>query len=899
MYNPKFSLIVAVYNTAEYVAECIESIINQTIGFEKNVELILVDDGSTDNSGKICDEYEARFPQNIRVVHKANGGVSSARNEGMRYITGKYVSFPDSDDKLSLNALKEVWKFFEAHEEETDIVSIPKYFFEAKEGSHTLNYKFDKGSRVIDLTTEWNVVQNTVASAFIKSEVARKFSFDANLRASEDAKFMLLVLLQKPILGVCATTSYLYRRRNRGDSAVNTSKYELHFYQSRLYAFFYSILEKAKQPGGIVPKFVQFDLMYHTKELFCQSYDVVYQVLDNHDIVTEYLSLLYGLLQYIDDDVILAQRNLNGMQKCHLLCKKHKSVPSIKLVNGIVGLYAGEIFVCNYSACLVTLEFFHVTSDSIVIEGERSVFSLLGGDMEQPLFLSLGDKKFSCISIEGTLQNEYILNETTPRSFVRFKVTVPLQDIIVGNLRFVADILGQDIEMKNIATGKFFPTSKTTTGSYFVFDKFMMKQVKNVFWIRKRSLSRHIIWEAKFLYRILRHHKFGWRNALKAVALRCFYHIAKPLCKNEIWILRDRINKADDNAEALFKYMLQINSPVKRYFVLGKNAEGAERLRKFGKVIVYRGLKHMILGTLADKIISSAGDDEVLQPFEDLSSYFQDFIWHQKIVFLQHGVILHDLSEWLNRYKKNISLFITTTLAEYESIAHTYPYFYHESAICLAGLARHDYLENGREKIIVLAPTWRKYYVATNKRIIRATGARPYNPHFKESDYFKFYNSLMHNEKLNTVAKVLGYRICFFPNPTIVSNLCDFHGSETVEILDFNTPYREVFAKGSLLVTDFSSVAFDFAYLKKPVIYIQFDKERFFKEHWAPGYFDYERDGFGEVVYDLEHTVELIIDYIKNDCVLKDKYKERIEHTFAFWDRNNSKRNYEAILALK
>jgi glycosyltransferase involved in cell wall biosynthesis len=128
-YPYKFSIVTAIYNTEDYVSDAIESVINQTIGFEDNVQLILVNDGSTDRSGEICKEYRNRYPNNIVYIEKENGGVSSARNRGLKEVKGKYVNFLDSDDKLSKNTLEEVWKFFEKHYNEIDFVSIPIYFF--------------------------------------------------------------------------------------------------------------------------------------------------------------------------------------------------------------------------------------------------------------------------------------------------------------------------------------------------------------------------------------------------------------------------------------------------------------------------------------------------------------------------------------------------------------------------------------------------------------------------------------------------------------------------------------------------------------------------------------------------------------------------------------------------
>ncbi len=106
----KVSVVIAVYNVEEYLEEMIESIIAQTIGFE-NVQLILVDDGSKDSTGYICDKYAVQYPDNILVVHKENGGVSLARNDGLMHIKGEYINFTDADDMLESNALELMYAY--------------------------------------------------------------------------------------------------------------------------------------------------------------------------------------------------------------------------------------------------------------------------------------------------------------------------------------------------------------------------------------------------------------------------------------------------------------------------------------------------------------------------------------------------------------------------------------------------------------------------------------------------------------------------------------------------------------------------------------------------------------------------------------------------------------------
>lgn len=104
MSNVMLSIIVPVYNVEKYIGKCIESIVNQTY---KDLEIILVDDGSTDNSGKICDEW-ARKDKRIKVIHKKNGGLSDARNAGLDICTGDYIGFVDSDDYIELNMYEEL-----------------------------------------------------------------------------------------------------------------------------------------------------------------------------------------------------------------------------------------------------------------------------------------------------------------------------------------------------------------------------------------------------------------------------------------------------------------------------------------------------------------------------------------------------------------------------------------------------------------------------------------------------------------------------------------------------------------------------------------------------------------------------------------------------------------------
>ena len=124
----KYSIIVPIYNVEEYLEECIESLINQTY---TNIEIVLVNDGTKDNSGKICEKYAKKDPR-IKYIIKKNGGLSSARNEGLKHITGDYIIFVDSDDYVSTKLCEIINKIIV--EEKADLIQYEfKKFIDGEE----------------------------------------------------------------------------------------------------------------------------------------------------------------------------------------------------------------------------------------------------------------------------------------------------------------------------------------------------------------------------------------------------------------------------------------------------------------------------------------------------------------------------------------------------------------------------------------------------------------------------------------------------------------------------------------------------------------------------------------------------------------------------------------------
>ena len=190
-------------------------------------------------------------------------------------------------------------------------------------------------------------------------------------------------------------------------------------------------------------------------------------------------------------------------------------------------------------------------------------------------------------------------------------------------------------------------------------------------------------------------------------------------------------------------------------------------------------------------------------------------------VFLQHGITKDDLSSWLNRYNKNISMFVTTAVGEYQSILD-YDYGYDEKVVKLTGFPRYDKLAQTEpvKKQIIFLTTWRQKLAG---KMDLVSGQREYNEEFKNSEYCQFYNRLINDERLLAVMRKKGYtgKFCLHNNHMVQAG--DFKGNDVIHIHTDAIEYVKEFKENALMLTDYSSVAFDFAYLGKPIVYVQFD----------------------------------------------------------------------------
>ncbi|MGN0393934.1 MAG: CDP-glycerol glycerophosphotransferase family protein, partial [Coprococcus sp.] len=766
---------------------------------------------------------------------------------------------------------------------------------------HWQNYKFARGTRIIDLNKEFGITCMNSAASFIKNNVAKSFRFDESLDHAEDLKYMLQIVPIKMHIGVVAECEYLYRRYPEGvTSLVSTGKLKKNFYTNSLNVLVYETIDKYMSQLGYIPGFVQNTLMVDMQwKLKMKAF--IEGVLTEEE-QAEYLDKLSGVFKYIDDRIILTQKMLQLEYKYQVIKLKYGYVTKKKEYKDI--LYHVQNTVVGYaSGSRDYIEFINIENDKLIMEGYTTVVDSDEND-ELENYISIAGNLYKCEKTNRDIEFKNVYGQLM--AFVPYRIEIPLDENTMDKEMYLyTSVNGHMVARRNHIYAKFAPFSKVCDYQYVVKNNYIIKKIKTGFVVSRYDEQTAKDLEIEYManLQLLKEEKeraddFETAERIeKAISLRREYFDMKADKKKEIWLISDRPNIAGDNGEAFFMYLSSIKpKDIEYYFVITEDSKDYEKMSKYGNIIPFGSERLQLYTLLADKIISSQGEDYILNPFDNLYDYLRD-LPDYRFVFLQHGITKDDLSGWLNRYNKNISLFVTAAKAEYDSIING-EYSYDERQVKLTGFPRFDRLVAKKKpnKEIVFMPTWRKNLASA---VDAATGKRTYLKGFTDSDYYKFYQKLISDERLLDTLKKKGYTGKFVVHPSNGENAKDFVGNDVISICYDGINYQEEFVKNALLITDYSSVAFDFAYLRKPVIYTQGDREEFFAEHtYDEGYWDYKEDGFGPVCESYEATVDEIIKAVNNDCAIDEQYAKRINRFYDAFDNNNCQRVYEAIREL-
>ena len=354
----------------------------------------------------------------------------------------------------------------------------------------------------------------------------------------------------------------------------------------------------------------------------------------------------------------------------------------------------------------------------------------------------------------------------------------------------------------------------------------------------------------------------------------------------DLWIVAERGSDARDNGYHFFKFLTREHPEINAVYIITKKSPDREKVAALGRVVNYGSFKHFLCFSLARVKVSTHidGYSPDILFFYKFGKLFPD---KSKKIFLQHGIIKSDLV-FCHADRTDIDMFSCSAVPEFDFIDKTYGY--KEDVLQLTGLCRFDALhKNGTPtRAILFMPTWR----STLRTCSRQT--------FLKSEYFLKYNSFINSKKLADLLEEYDYKLIFYPHFEVQRFLdCFTSPGERVVIAGFdNYDVQQLLINTDILITDYSSVFFDYGYMRKPVVYYQYDEAAFYAEQYDKGYFDDKRDGFGKVLENEDDVVDELRHILENGLKPDDLYLDRINAFFKYSDANNCKRNFEAILHL-
>lgn len=371
----------------------------------------------------------------------------------------------------------------------------------------------------------------------------------------------------------------------------------------------------------------------------------------------------------------------------------------------------------------------------------------------------------------------------------------------------------------------------------------------------------------------------------------------------DAWLLLDRSDKADDNGEHLYRYLRENRPDINAWFIVERGVE-FDRLQTDGfRLIPFGSIAHKI-ALLHAKVVTSSHAASFAYNFLGAKEFGS--LISYKFIFLQHGVTLGDLSRHFNG--KPIDLIVSCSPSEHATFIDDGTYDLTSKQVALCGFPRHDVLlkkaaKPRERKTILVAPTWRRYLVSP---VVGRSSQRVAIDGFFESDYAKHWFGLLRSPEFVELASRHEYEVTFFLHPAMEPYRAELQRMFSgIHFHDPNeTPYRSIqdlFAEADVMLTDYSSVAFEMGLIEKSVLYYQFDAFDFLESGahtTVKGYFEFERDGFGPVCYTQDGLLETLAVMLRRQGAPEPEYVRRMAETFVHRDGRNCVRVVDAIEGL-
>ncbi len=832
----EFTVISPMFNVARYLPEYFASLERQTYGFHR-LEIILVDDGSADETAQLAEAF-ARRHSNVRVIRKENGGQASARNAALPLATGTWLTFPDPDDALSANYFEVVANAIDHERPQAMLSTRLLMWFDAQDevkDTHVLGGRFREGTVTKSLihSAEW--IQPHITSGFVQRRVVEeaRLTFPEDLRLRfEDGAFVSLYLLRFNEPRVTFLPDAEYLYRQRSDQSS-------------------TIQSSGSNPAKYTDT-IRFGFL-----------PVIREALKTRSSLPKWLQnlFLYDQFWIFRSSQSPAVRNARFSDEMY------------QALDDLVPAYLRHVddeSIANFSLIYVAP---WMREALLLVKRGGGVGPAYWGAKDTHRGLRSIVFRYRGASPDIRLQVNDV--DVTPLFQKSFGLEYAGRPIVMQHTLWVDDASAvaltlngepRDLHDRPPKIDPAFPNPVKKSSARLRFERVTQALVRRVspgglhFWRRDVAVRSRKLAE-KFAH---------------------------------AWVFIDRDVDAGDSAEDQYWWMTTKHPEINSWFVVRHGSPDWRRMSAAGaRLVGYGTPEFYALLHHADHLASSHADrfiTHALPPKMMPADY--------SFTFLQHGVIKGDISHWLN--PKDIDVFVASTPDEYRYLTESPAYRYSTKEVVLAGLPRFDVLmerasavSDDSKNLVLIMPTWRDYLVG---RMGKDSADRQSIADFGETTYAREISRLISDENFLATCERLGMRIVFMPHPNMQPYLADFTLPERVEVRSYvDTDVREMITHAALLITDYSSIAFNAAFLRTPVLYFQFDLDEYLAGHTErAGYFEYERDGFGPVTRSAGEASEAALRTLTSGA--DPTYVDRMKRAFPTRDGQNRRRVYQAML---
>lgn len=815
--------------------------------------------------------------------------------------SGDYIMIINAGDDISSN-LAEVFVKGNVQCYDMDTYMITKAFHDETFGAFRTYKKVTDGEDIksfyiIDLKSKYDCFPFGFGGVIIRAEAFKKQSVDPALGLEAERDFMLRLMakaMKTCFLPYATLTAYEYEEH---DNTFYRGLYMREWYFESITDFWMPFLQEMKVTYGSIPVFIQYNFMYSIMARFNGNMDNKNKHVIEEGHGEEYLELIGQALRLIEENIMLNRNKVvdcitgDTMKWVYGILRNGKAYKFERFfLAGKIYYGIGDTLFNSLMSLSTNILFINYRDGMLEIDG--TVHPILYSMVDE-VYFRYNNKKYKIRYTE-----RYGLTKAFGAAICKrhsFHLSIPVKDKSESEL-FCEAAIGNQLEPINIRYPSHFSRVCNAFGSsHWVFGdnrEYMMTAERKGIIIRKVNKRQKFIKELKLLKDMLMKNNYTRKYAL----LRVLYFICRPfMTRKPIWMYIDKIYKGGDSSEYLYKYASAKNSKdIKHYYLVDKKSTDYKRLKKEGyKPLVRDSLKHRLVFLYADMMVISNSTVYAFNGYTlTNSSYIRD-LTHFHVCCVQHGMSVQKIAIAQNRLRDNTRLYFCASKYEIDNLSRPVYDYVGYDALKLTGVPRYDGLKDRAKKQIMISPTWRMQAAMPVRT--SESEQRDYNPLFKESEYFKVFNALINDKRLIDAAEKYGYRIKYVLHPIVSSQVEDFDKNDFVDIVPAvgDMSYEDMFCESSLMVTDFSGIQFDFAYMRKPLVYLH---HKDIPQHYEEGTFHYDTMAFGEICHDNDELIHTLIEYMQNDCKMKPEYVKRADDFFYYRDHNNCERIYKEMI---